>query len=113
MPALSANHQLIRVDLLDQGQTDKAADIPYTQMTQADLIIALLDILSCTRRNLVGISYGGEVAIQLAIAYPQRVDRLCCSIPPPIHHLAGPYRTFMECGGRTRDGAAYYKQLSR
>ncbi len=110
VPALSANHQLIRVDLLDQGQTDKAADIPYTQMTQAELIIALLDHLELPKAHMVGISYGGEVAIQLAIAYPQRVDRLVLFNTTAytttwLAHIGHSWNAV----GRMRDGAAYYK----
>ncbi len=73
--ALSAENQLILLDFFDQGQTDKLEE-QYTQEVQVDLILALLDHLNIDKINLVGISYGGELGLQFAVKYADRLDRL-------------------------------------
>jgi len=73
-PLLSQQFQLIFLDFLDQGQSD-AYDENYTQDIQVDLVKALLDHLSIEKIHLVGISYGGEVALQFAAKYSMYVNR--------------------------------------
>lgn len=73
--ALSANNKLILLDFFDQGQSDKVEE-DYTQEIQVDLILSLLDHLNIDKINIAGISYGGEVALQFAAKYSDRLDRL-------------------------------------
>ncbi|MDR0831496.1 MAG: alpha/beta hydrolase [Bacillales bacterium] len=73
--SFSNNNMFIRVDFIDQGQSDKAL-ITYDQDTQAELVKALLDYLTLDKVSVVGISYGGEVALHFAVNYPERLDRL-------------------------------------
>lgn len=72
---LTANNQLITLDFLDQGQSDKLEE-GYKQEIQVDLIYALLQELNIDKINIVGISYGGEVALQYALKYGGTIDRL-------------------------------------
>jgi pimeloyl-ACP methyl ester carboxylesterase len=46
---------------------------------------ALLDALRVERAHVVGLSYSGAVALQLAAAAPGRVHSLCLVEPPPLH----------------------------
>lgn len=73
--SLSKHFMLIRVDFLDQGQSD-AYQGSYTQEIQVELVKQLLDYLNITKVNLVGISYGGEVALQFSLAHSAMVNRL-------------------------------------
>lgn len=79
---LSAQHQLILVDLIDQGQSAKV-DIDYTQTWQVTLLDRLLTHLNLAQVDLCGISYGGEVALQLIDRYPERVRKLILFNTPP------------------------------
>lgn len=72
---LKANNRLILVDFLDQGKSDRMTEA-YTQSIQVELANALLDHLSIDKVNLMGISYGGEVALQFAVKYGDRLERL-------------------------------------
>lgn len=74
--ALSANNQLILVDFLDQGRSDKMEGIEYTQDIQVEVLKALFDELNLKKVNLVGISYGGEVALEFAVKYEEYIDRM-------------------------------------
>lgn len=57
------------------GQSDKP-DISCTIRDYAEDAIAILDELTWDRAHVVGYSFGGMVAQELAIGWPQRVDRL-------------------------------------
>lgn len=105
----SENNMLIRVDFLDQGQSDKV-DFAYTHQEQIDLVKALLDHLEMKQISIVGISYGGEVALGFACQYPDYVDRLV------LFNTTSYTSTWLKdigrswiAVGKTRDGAAYYK----
>lgn len=77
--AFSRNNKLILVDFLDQGKSARMVGKKYTQADQVELVVALLDELKIEKVNMVGISYGGEVAIQFAEKHPDRLDKLCLS----------------------------------
>ncbi len=110
VPSLSAQNRLIRVDFFDQGQTDKLPGESYTQEIQIDLLVGLVDHLRLDKVHVVGISYGGEVALRFAIDHPDRVDRLvlfntCANTNPWIRDIGRGW----IAAGRTRDGKAYYQ----
>lgn len=71
----SQNNRLILVDFLDQGQSSRMEEA-YDQAIQAEVVRALLDHLKLDRASVLGISYGGEVALRFAIEHPQRLERL-------------------------------------
>lgn len=71
----SENNRLLLVDFLDQGRSDRM-DGPYDQSVQVEVVKALLDHLEIKKACILGISYGGEVAQQFAVKYPQWVERL-------------------------------------
>lgn len=73
--AFSQNNQLVLMDLLDQGQSSKLKDLVYNQDIQVEAVKCLIETLELKDLALFGISYGGEVAIKLASAYPTLVER--------------------------------------
>lgn len=72
---LAAEHQLILIDFLDQGQSDKLAG-EYTHAVQVQAATELLRALVEEPVNLFGISYGGEIALQIALESPELVKKL-------------------------------------
>jgi len=66
---------LILLDLLDQGQSDKM-DSDFDQSVQVEVVLALLNELKLEKISIVGTSYGGEVALQFASKYPERLKKL-------------------------------------
>lgn len=75
LPALTANHEVITVDLQGHGRT---ADIdrPLDVRLMADDIAALIDHLGLDRPDVVGYSMGGGVAFFTAVKHPEKVRRL-------------------------------------
>lgn len=91
-----------RFDLLahDQRGLGRSAIPPgsYTMAQYAADALGLLDFVGWPTCRVVGISFGGMVAQELAVTAPQRVDRLAllCTSPGgegassfPLHELAG------------------------
>jgi pimeloyl-ACP methyl ester carboxylesterase len=75
MPTLTADHQVVLVDLQGHGRT---ADIdrPLEIGLMADDIAALIDHLGLDKPDVVGYSLGGAVALQVAVRHPDKVRRL-------------------------------------
>lgn len=73
--ALSAAHRVITVDLLGSGLSDKP-DLDYTPDEVVAFFMAFMEAMSLPRASLVGNSMGGGLAMAMAVAHPERVDRL-------------------------------------
>jgi pimeloyl-ACP methyl ester carboxylesterase len=75
LPALSASHRVVAVDLQAHGRT---ADIdrPLRMELMADDVAALIRHLGIASADLLGYSLGGGVALQTAIRHPQAVRKL-------------------------------------
>lgn len=77
-PSFSAHCRLILLDMLDQGKSDKM-NKEYTQALQVEAVLSLMNHLGLEWADFMGISYGGEVALQLATRHPGRVRKLVLS----------------------------------
>ncbi len=78
IPDFSRNNVCILVDFLDQGQSARMTE-SYDHSIQVRLLYALLQQLPYEQVTIMGISYGGEIAIQFALAHPEKVRRLILS----------------------------------
>lgn len=72
---LSVNNKLVLVDLVDQGRSDKA-DGPYDQDMHVDMLKELFDKLGFEKVHLMGVSYGGEVAMKFALKHQDMLHTL-------------------------------------
>ena len=57
--------------------------------TIADAVVGLLDRLGVERAHLCGLSFGGQQALHVALAHPERVDRLVLADTSPAFGLDG------------------------
>ena len=87
---------LLAYDQRGYGQTDKP-DIAYSMQDYADDAAALLDELGWDKCHVIGVSFGGMVAQEFAIRYPERINRLVLAVTSsgaegeaslPLHELA-------------------------
>lgn len=76
--ALGREHTVVRCDLRGFGGSDLAPGATYGD---AEDVLALLDDLGIERCALLAASYGGYVALQVASARPERVERLVLLAP--------------------------------
>ena len=72
---LSQHFRVIAVDLKGFGFTSKPEG-DYSRPAQAEFLAHFLDTLKVDKATLAGNSMGGEVALNFALNYPQRVDKL-------------------------------------
>jgi pimeloyl-ACP methyl ester carboxylesterase len=79
--ALGDQWRVIAVDLPGFGESDKPLGAAYDAPYFAGAVAALLDELGIDRVHLVGNSMGGRVAIEVALLYPKRVDRIALLSP--------------------------------
>jgi 3-oxoadipate enol-lactonase len=70
--ALTEHFRTIRCDLRGFGDSP----LPAGRFNNADDVLRLLDALGVERANVVGSSFGGRVALELAATWPDRVQRL-------------------------------------
>jgi 3-oxoadipate enol-lactonase len=75
VPHLAARHRVIAYDFRGNGRSD-TPDEPMTMGTFVEDTIGLLDDLKVGRAHVYGQSFGGMVAQELALTYPDRVRSL-------------------------------------
>jgi len=103
---IAQHFEILAYDQRGLGQTSRP-DIPYTMADYADDANGLLDAVGWNRCLVIGISFGGMVAQEFALRYPQRVERLVLACTSsggaggasyPLHELADlPVEEYVRC----------------
>jgi 3-oxoadipate enol-lactonase len=75
--ALQATHRVVRIDLRGYGRSS----VPNGPFSYHGDVVAALDSLGIERATLVGCSFGGSVALDVAVSYPERVAGLVLVAP--------------------------------
>jgi 3-oxoadipate enol-lactonase len=83
IPQLSGKFRLILVDFRDQGRSSKMKDCYSLDIHVGD-VIALIDHLQISQTHVMGLSYGGQVALRLARDHQKRIKSLCLFNTPGI-----------------------------
>jgi pimeloyl-ACP methyl ester carboxylesterase len=79
-PRLAAEgFRVFVVDLIGFGFSQKPAWSDYTIDTQARMIVRFMNRLGIGRAVVVGSSYGGAIALSVALDNPERVEKLILS----------------------------------
>jgi pimeloyl-ACP methyl ester carboxylesterase len=79
LPELSLHNRAFAVDYIGVGDSDKPErGFRYTVEEQADVIADMISTLRLSKVSVVGASYGGAVALNLAARYPDLVNRVVC-----------------------------------
>ena len=73
--ALDPRRAVIRFDLPGIGGS-RAPTVPYHLLTLPGMLAGLLDRLGYGQADVLGVSWGGGLAQQFALAYPRRVRKL-------------------------------------
>lgn len=76
MPEISKKFRVIAPDMVGFGYSDRPESITYSMDVWVQQIIDLMDALNIEKAHLVGNSFGGGLALCLAIKYPQRFDKI-------------------------------------
>jgi pimeloyl-ACP methyl ester carboxylesterase len=92
-----AGIRFVLIDNRGVGRSD-ATRPPYATRQLADDIAAVMDAACIDRAHVFGMSLGGMIAQQLALAHPSRIDRLIvgCSTPGGRKASRGSLRALWE-----------------
>lgn len=103
-PLVEAGHRVIVPDHAGHGASSKLT-APFGVAALADDIEALLAHLDIESVDLVGLSLGGMIALELALRHPERIGRLVVAnsfdktTTPVFHALAEGWATIFERPG--------------
>jgi 2-hydroxymuconate-semialdehyde hydrolase len=76
LQALQRDFRVLAPDLAGFGFSQTPPDIVYSRQLWLGQIVALLNALEVDKVNVIGNSFGGSMALALAIHHPERVNRL-------------------------------------
>lgn len=118
LPVLSQARRVIAPDMVGFGFTDRPPGIDYAMDTWVRQAIDLLDAMDLPQVDLVGNSFGGALALALAIQHPRRVRRLVLMGSVGVHfpitqaldEVWG-YTPSLEAMRRLLDHFAYSREL--
>lgn len=80
---LSSKGRVVSIDLRGHGESDKP-DKNYTVSVYANDIISLYKELAIEEATIIGLNYGGVIAIELANMIPNLVSQLVLIDPPVL-----------------------------
>ncbi len=85
MPALARTRRVIAPDMAGFGYTERRAGTRYDMDLWVGHLVSLLDALGVERTDLVGNSFGGALALAMAVRHPQRVRKLVLMGAAGVH----------------------------
>ena len=115
IPTLAENYQVVALDLRGYNQSDKPKGVDqYAMGILMQDVVQTIEHFKADKAILVGNDWGGAIAWNVALYYPQRVENLiACNIPFPNnisrylqeHPEVGAYaRRFQEGKAPSIDG---------
>ncbi len=82
------NFQVYGFDARNHGQSPHADSMTYREM--AEDVVQTMDALQIPNADFIGHSMGGKIAMQLALDYPERVNKLVVVDIAPVNYQSGP-----------------------
>jgi 2-hydroxymuconate-semialdehyde hydrolase len=74
--ALSPHFRCLAPDMAGFGYSTVPEGYEFTRANWLDQLVAFMDAIGLDKAHVIGNSFGGSMALALAIAHPDRVDRL-------------------------------------
>lgn len=75
-PLLKDDFRILAPDMAGFGYTEREKNPVYSMNNWVQQTIELFDALDIEKANLVGNSFGGALAMSMAIKYPERINKL-------------------------------------
>jgi 3-oxoadipate enol-lactonase len=89
---LPKHFDVLSYDQRGLGQTSKP-DAPYTMADYADDAARLMDFVGWQSARVIGVSFGGMVALEFVLGHPRKVERLvlACTSPGGVGSASYPF----------------------
>lgn len=118
LPALAPRFRVIAPDMVGFGFSERPPGVVYGLDTWVAQILGVMDALSIPQAHVVGNSFGGALALALAIRHPERINRLVLMgsmglsfpITPGLDAVWG-YKPSLDAMRRLLDLFAYSREL--
>ncbi len=109
IPVLSKRFKLILVDFRDQGQSSRMQEECGPDIHVGD-VVSLLDELNIPKLHMMGVSYGGAVALRFALHHQKRMKSLCLFNTASLvsNHLLEIGKAW-ETAAELNDGARFFQ----
>ena len=100
---LARSFDLLTYDQRGLGRSEKP-DVPYAMADYADDAAGMMDWVGWPRARVMGASFGGMVAQELALRHPARVERLvlACTSPGGAGGASYPFHEIQHLTGEER-----------
>lgn len=92
---LSTDFRVLALDLPGYGASGRP-DAPYTPSYYAGIVAHWMDAIGLPYAHVIGHSMGGQIGCELALAYPQKVDKLILSAPAGFEPMNAGAKNFMK-----------------
>lgn len=102
--AFAQHFHVLALDMMGSGWTGRP-DYPYTPEVYRDHARDFMDVLGVKRASFVGVAVGSAIAVHVAHAFPERVDRIVMVAPGGIVSDPAELERFVS-GVKERRGAA-------
>ncbi|QQK07597.1 alpha/beta fold hydrolase [Miniphocaeibacter halophilus] len=76
LPKVAEKAHCYAMDMLGFGYSDKPTDVKYGMKIWTQQIVDFMDALNIEKADFVGNSFGGSLALSMALKYPERVRKL-------------------------------------
>jgi 2-hydroxymuconate-semialdehyde hydrolase len=76
LPVLAKSMRVVAPDCVGFGYTERPDGVTYDMKTWLGHLVGVLDALNIEQTDIVGNSFGGSMALALAIHHPDRVRRM-------------------------------------
>lgn len=109
VPAITKRYQLILFDFRDQGRSSRMQE-EYALDIHAGDLLQLIDSLGLPKIHLLGLSYGGQVALKFALSHQDRLSTLTLSNTNSVisNHLSEIGRAW-EVAAKLNDGEKFFQ----
>ncbi|MDI6809800.1 MAG: alpha/beta hydrolase [Candidatus Eisenbacteria bacterium] len=109
IPELSKRFKLILVDFRDQGQSSKLQE-GYGPDIHVRDVVSLLDELDIPMVHMMGVSYGGGVALHFALKHQKRIKSFCLfNTPNRVTNHLREIGTAWETAAELNDGERFFQ----
>lgn len=111
VPEYTKNYKLLRVDFRNQGQSEYVEEDFDIDIHVEDLK-ALLDKLGIEKVHLLGISYGGKVAMLFALKYQEMLQSLVlCNTTARVTEYLREVQDSWVNAAKQNDGEKFFKHI--